>query len=201
MEFNEKLQKLRTGAGLTQEQLAEKLYVSRTAVSKWESGRGYPGIDSLKAIAKYFHVTIDDLICGEEMITLAEQDIRASKRKNAALVCGVLDCLAVLLFFLPVFGEGGSAPVASVPLPQMTAVSGWLKITFAAAVGLTALTGFAAVVLGSLEKPAWRGRLLAAGMALSVAGTLIFVLARQPYAGAFYLCLLVVKGFLIHKSR
>lgn len=42
MEFNEKLQQLRTGKNLTQEQLAEQLYVSRTAISKWESGKGYP---------------------------------------------------------------------------------------------------------------------------------------------------------------
>ena len=53
MEFNEKLQKLRKEQNLTQEELAEKLFVSRTAISKWESGRGYPGIDSLKVIAKY----------------------------------------------------------------------------------------------------------------------------------------------------
>ncbi|MEG2626288.1 MAG: bacitracin resistance transcriptional activator BcrR, partial [Christensenella sp.] len=53
MEFNEKLQELRKNKNLTQEQLAEQLYVSRTAISKWESGRGYPSIDSLKEISKY----------------------------------------------------------------------------------------------------------------------------------------------------
>jgi len=52
MEFNEKLQQLRTGKNLTQEQLAEQLYVSRTAISKWESGKGYPNIESLKCISK-----------------------------------------------------------------------------------------------------------------------------------------------------
>ena len=61
MEFNEKLQQLRKRRDLTQEELADQLYVSRTAVSKWESGRGYPNIDSLKAISKYFSVTIDEL--------------------------------------------------------------------------------------------------------------------------------------------
>ena len=50
MEFNEKLQELRKSKGLTQEELARDLFVSRTAVSKWESARGYPGIDSLKEI-------------------------------------------------------------------------------------------------------------------------------------------------------
>lgn len=54
MEFGKKLQELRKQKGLTQEELAGALYVSRTAVSKWESGRGYPNIESLKAMAKFF---------------------------------------------------------------------------------------------------------------------------------------------------
>lgn len=54
MEFHEKLQELRKSRGLTQEELAEALFVSRTAISKWESGRGYPSIDSLKEISSVF---------------------------------------------------------------------------------------------------------------------------------------------------
>ena len=74
MEFHEKLQELRRSRGLTQEELAEDLYVSRTAVSKWESGRGYPSIDSLKEISKYFSVTIDDLLSGDKLISIAEKE-------------------------------------------------------------------------------------------------------------------------------
>ena len=55
---------MRKNRGLTQEELAQVLYVSRTAISKWESGRGYPSIDSLKEISNYFGVTIDDLLFG-----------------------------------------------------------------------------------------------------------------------------------------
>ena len=55
MEFNKKLQELRKSRDLTQEELAEALYVSRTAISKWESGRGYPSIDSLKVISRFFN--------------------------------------------------------------------------------------------------------------------------------------------------
>ena len=45
MEFHEKIIELRKSRGLTQEELAKILYVSRTAISKWESGRGYPNIE------------------------------------------------------------------------------------------------------------------------------------------------------------
>ena len=71
MEFHERLQELRKQKGLTQEELAQALFVSRTAVSKWESGRGYPNIDSLKAISAFFSVTIDELLSSKEALTLA----------------------------------------------------------------------------------------------------------------------------------
>lgn len=201
MEFNEKLQKLRTNEQLTQEELAEKLYVSRTAISKWESGRGYPSIDSLKAIAKYFHITIDELICGEEMVTLAEQDIKESNKKYTALICGILDCLIVLLFFLPVFGNGGTETVSSVTMFGLTAISGWLKTVFIAVVSLTAINGFCTIVISNFDQPVWNKHRLITGLALSVIGALLFVLTRQPYAGVFYLCLLVIKGVMVIKSK
>ena len=81
MEFNEKLQELRKSRGLTQEELAEALFVSRTAVSKWESGRGYPSIDSLKEISKYFSVTIDELLTGEKLISIAEKENKSNIQK------------------------------------------------------------------------------------------------------------------------
>ena len=201
MEFNEKLQKLRTNENLTQEELAEKLYVSRTAISKWESGRGYPSIDSLKAIAKYFHVTIDELIGGEEIVTLAEQDIKESNKKYTTLLCGILDCLMVLLLLLPVFGDGGTETVTSVSMMDMTGMSAWLKAAFIVVTGLTATNGFCAVIISSFDKPIWDKHRMVTGMALSVIATMLFILARQPYAGIFTLCLLVTKGILLHKIK
>ena len=74
MEFNEKLQELRKSKSLTQAELAEALFVSRTAISKWEQGGGYPDIDSLKEISRFFSVSIDDLICSEEIISAAADE-------------------------------------------------------------------------------------------------------------------------------
>ena len=201
MEFNEKLQKLRTNENLTQEELAEKLYVSRAAISKWESGRGYPSIDSLKAIAEYFHVTIDELIGSEEIVDLAEQDMKSSNKIYTALICGILDCLTLLLFFLPVFGNVGKTEGESVSLLAMTGVGLWLKIIFIAVMGITILNGFCTVIISNFDKPAWNKHRVVTGVILSILGTMLFILSRQPYAGVFYLCILVIKGILVIKSK
>ena len=62
MTFGEKLQNSRKREGLSQEQLAEKLSVSRSAVAKWENDNGMPDIDNLKAIAQLLDVSIDYLL-------------------------------------------------------------------------------------------------------------------------------------------
>ena len=62
MELGEKLRQLRKEKGLTQEELASLLYVSRTAVSKWESDKGCPNIDSLKQLSKLYGISVDYLL-------------------------------------------------------------------------------------------------------------------------------------------
>ena len=91
MEFHEKLQELRKSRGLTQEELAGILFVSRTAISKWESGRGYPSIDSLKEISNYYSVTIDDLLSGEKLLSIAEKENKANIRNICNLLFGIVD--------------------------------------------------------------------------------------------------------------
>lgn len=100
MEFNEKLQELRKQKGLTQEELAEHLFVSRTAISKWESGRGYPSIDSLKAVSKFFGVTVDELLSGDELLTIAEDEHKQKENHLRDLMFGLLDCSVIMFLFL-----------------------------------------------------------------------------------------------------
>lgn len=66
MDFQSQLQKLRKGKGMSQEDLAEKLGVSRQTVSKWEGGTAYPDMLNLMTISSFFDITIDALIKGEE---------------------------------------------------------------------------------------------------------------------------------------
>lgn len=69
MTFSEKLQVIRKSKGMTQEELAEKLQVSRQAVAKWESGMAYPDILNLIQLSELFHITIDYLVKDNECST------------------------------------------------------------------------------------------------------------------------------------
>jgi len=200
MEFNEKLQELRKSRSMTQEELAEALFVSRTAISKWEQGRGYPNLDSLKEISKFFSVSIDDLICSEEIISAAADEKKDCMDKYVSLICNVLDIFLVLLLFFPVFGNGTDTP-ASVSLFAITGLSAWIKTVFAVLISLTILNGICGVVIFRFDKPLWNRHRIVTGMVLSIACAAVFILTRQPYAGIICLAILVVKGLMIGKGK
>lgn len=103
MELSEKIQKLRKEHNLTQEQLAEQLFVSRTAVSKWETGRGMPSMESLQMIARLFNITLDDLLRAEEIITIAENENRENISRFASLVDGIFNIAAIVGLLLPLY--------------------------------------------------------------------------------------------------
>lgn len=199
MEFSEKLKELRKARSLTQEQLAEALYVSRTAVSKWESGRGYPSIDSLREISRFFSVTIDELISPDEVVAAAEDDKKLFARGFASLVCGTVDVLPALLLFVPVFGNGSDDPT-TVSLLALTGISSWVKVAFVACTGATAFCGICEVA-ASRADAAWGKTALGTGMALSAISVAVYILARQPYAGIICFALLATKALLLWRSN
>ena len=200
MEFSEKLQELRKSRSMTQEELAEALFVSRTAVSKWESGKGYPNIDSLKAISLFFSVTIDDLICSDEMITVAEIEKKEFADKYVSLICNVMDILLVILLFIPAFGNGPDSSV-TVSLFRLTGISFWVKTVFIVIIVITIINGFCGLIIANINKPVWSRNLLITGAALSILAVIVFIATRQPYAGIVCFAFLVIKGFLIAKVK
>ena len=200
MEFSRKLQELRKNKGVTQEELAEAVFVTRTAVSKWESGRGYPSIDSLKALSRYFSVTVDELIRTEEIMLAAEDEKKDYRNRYRTLICGLLDVLHAVLLFVPVFGDGAGSGT-SVPLFGMTGVSAWIKTVFIVLICLTVLNGVCGAVMSRSDRPVWHRHRLVTGMALSVLCLAAFVLTSQPYAGIFCFAVLVIKGILLVKTE
>ena len=201
MEFNEKIQELRKKKGLTQEELAEILFVSRTAVSKWESGRGYPNIDSLKAIARFFEVTIDELLSGDELLTVAEENTKEKENHFRDMLFGLLDCSMALLFFLPFFGQKTKMVVQGVPLLALTDITPYLRISyFAVVIGITAW-GISALALQNCDKALWVRNKRRISLTLSALGALLFIMSRQPYAAAFVFAILTIKVSMLIKSQ
>lgn len=82
MTLGEKIKALRTKKGITQEAFAESLNVSRSAIAKWESDIGVPEIINLKAIAKTFNISIDELLDEEQEITADKETFTDTVEEN-----------------------------------------------------------------------------------------------------------------------
>lgn len=201
MEFSEKLLALRKQKGWTQEELAEALYVSRTAISKWESGRGYPSIDSLKAISKLFLVSIDELLSNEELIIVAETDSKEKSHKTNTVIFGLIDCMVGLLIFLPFFSQQSGEKYISVSIMQLTDISTYMKLMYITLIVASTLLGILQLALQNLENRFWQYKKEHISIILSIIGLLCFILSNQPYAGAFLLFILIIKGFFALKRQ
>ena len=101
MTLGEKIYRLRTDRNLTQEQLAEKLGVTRQSISKWEGDLVKPEIEKLKAMAKLFEVSLDDLISDEasddkdKEKTMAESSLNKKEKLNRIIIT-VIACLLII---------------------------------------------------------------------------------------------------------
>ena len=199
MEFNEKIQELRKQNGLTQEELAEKLYVSRTAISKWESGRGYPNIESLKAIAKFFSVTVDELLSTDEILTIAEEDNKRKEKRFRDLIYGLLDLCIAMLLFLPFFALRADGIVQSVSLIAFDGVQPYLKTAYFTIVISMIGVGVLTLALQNCQAAVWVKSKTTASLALGSILVLLLMIRSQPYAAVFAFVLLAIKALMLIK--
>ena len=199
MEFNEKLQELRKQKNMTQDELAEHLYVSRTAISKWESGRGYPSIESLKAIAKFFSVTIDDLLSSNEALEIAEQENKQKQTQLRDLIFGLIDVSFLLLLFLPFFTNKTGEAIQSLSLISLFGVQSYLKILYFILVAVTSLMGVMMLSLQNCQISIWLKSKIKISLALTVLSVLLFIISLQPYAAVFSFLLLLIKAATLKK--
>ena len=199
MEFHHKLRELRKQKGLTQEELADSLYVSRTAISKWESGRGYPNIESLKAIAAFFSVTVDELLSTDEVLSIAADDRRKTEKRYRDLVFGLLDICMSLLLFLPLFASKAEGGVEAASLLALGGVESYMKIAYFAVVIGTSLTGIVTLALQNCGARLWVRGKTTVSLAWGVISALLLMVGLQPYAAVFSFALLTVKVAVLLK--
>lgn len=199
MEFNEKLQELRKSRGLTQEELAEALFVSRTAVSKWESGRGYPSIDSLKEISKYFSVTIDELLTGEKLISIAERENKSNIQRICDLLTGLVDLFSFILIVLPLYPNPINGYIYSVNLFDYTETKSFNRLLYWIMFLALVLVGTVKIFITQFELNKGQKIVTDISIVLSIMTILFLAMTREAYAITVAFFLFVVKGILLFK--
>lgn len=205
MDFGEKLKALRTERGLTQEQLAARLYVSRTAVSKWETGGGSPNLDSLQAVARLFDVSVDDLLSTDDLIVLARDERRSTARSSGMLSFGLLDVLAVVFAFIPLYGvdDGSFVRMANLADYGASVDFGASFAVMAAAVVSLMFVGAVEIVLAAAGSRRAARIVALVGFAVQALAVVLFASTLQPYATTLMFVLLLAKvvvGYRILRS-
>ena len=200
MEFHEKLQELRKGRGLTQEELAEALYVSRTAISKWESGRGYPSIDSLKEISSYFSVTIDELLSSDRLLSIAEKENKANLQNMCDILFGMIDVCAFMLIALPLYPNVVNGYIYSVNLWAYTQTTELNYLLFWIMYASLVILGIIKLLLAKFRSKKYNPVMTGISMILGIALVLFLAVTREAYAVVVAFLLLVIKGILLLKN-
>ncbi len=201
MEFGEKLQELRKNKDMTQEELAEALYVSRTAISKWESGRGYPSIDSLKEISRFFSVSIDELLSAEKMVSIAEKENRDNIRYICDMLLGIIDVLAMIMIILPIYPNRIDGIYYAVSLPDYVQAGRLKCMLYWDVFLLLVIIGAVKILLTRLRQEKGSRIITAISVIVGITAVLLLAMGREAYGVSMLFLMIVAKGIVIYKMR
>ena len=197
MTFGEKIKGLRQKNNLTQEELAKKLYVSRAAVSKWESDRGYPSIDLLKDIASLFSISIDELLSNEEIIDIAKTENKANIKRAKYLIFGLLDVVSILFAFLPLYPHRVGGFVYSVSLAQANGVNAALKVCFIVFLVMLSQIGVVELISYFVNNLSLQKVCRVISVIVECLSILIFAVSNQAYLTSLLFVVFALKIILI----
>lgn len=100
MKFSEKIKQIRNNEKLTQEEFAEKVYVSRNAVAKWETNRGYPDIQNLITISGVFNISLDELVKEDSKVKNKIIAESSSKKWHFLVILYLIAIIVYIFYFL-----------------------------------------------------------------------------------------------------
>ena len=96
MELGKQIKKYRSELGLSQDALADKIYVTRQTISNWENGKSYPDIQMLVEISETFDISLDTLLKGDKkMVKEMTKEQRKGRRKTTMLIALCITVLAI----------------------------------------------------------------------------------------------------------
>jgi transcriptional regulator with XRE-family HTH domain len=109
MEISERLKEARQNTGLTQDQVAEKILVSRVTVSHWENGKSLPDIVSLISLSDLYGISLDEMVKGDsKMMEKVKKDANdASKNKRLIRTTAIMVIAVLLVYGISIIVGGG----------------------------------------------------------------------------------------------
>ena len=196
MELSKKIKKIRNDNKLTQEQFAEKMLVSRTAVSKWENGTCHPSIDSLKYMSKTFNISLDKLLSNEEILEIANNENKNNISKYNSLLFSLLDIIRIIFIFLPLYSYKTNNFVYSVSLFNLNDLGLTLKIIFISIFIIYFIVGFTELILNYKERTPIINKI---SLFLDAISIFILSFTNQPYLIALMFIIFTIKIIMLLK--
>ena len=193
MQLAQKIQRIRKENNLTQEQFAEMIYVSRTAVSKWETGRGEPSIDSLQMIARAFNISLDDLLSSEELVVIAKKENNENISRLTGYVDACISISALLAIVLPLYKTYLDGIYCSSYIGN---IGGWQGILFCILPIIISVSGLLQFVFISINCKGFMMSIKVVSFVTIIISVLVHILSLQPYPAIFFLLILAAKSAL-----
>ena len=107
MEISERLKQARIQSGMTQEQVAEKVMVSRVTLSHWENGKTLPDIASLISLSDFYQISLDELLKGDPKMTeKVKKDAKDLNNRRVLLITAILALIVMLTYTISLFVGG-----------------------------------------------------------------------------------------------
>ena len=194
MELSKKIQKLRKERGLTQEEFAEQLFVSRTAVSKWETGRGAPSMASLQMIASLCNVTLDELLRVDEIITVVEQETKEHMDRFAFSLDGMFGVIAGIIPLLPLYKMKTADLFIGMPLYRL---AGWQAALYWLFPITMAIFGIMQLAITKREGNRLKRNICLISLTWNAAAVFVLILCNQPYPAVIFFTLLLIRGLVM----
>ena len=163
------------------------------------AGRGYPSIDSLKEISNYFSVTIDDLLLGEKLLSIAEKENKSNLRNMCDLLLGILDLCSFILIVLPLYPNLVNGFVYSVNLFAYTQTTMLNRLLYWILFITLVVTGIIKLLLTKFGIERCNKIMTGVSMVISTLSVLFLAMTGETYAVIVVFFLLVIKGVLLLK--
>lgn len=189
MEVNKKIQKLRKENNLTQDQLAEKLGVSKTYIAKLENGKILPSVKDIKNIARILDKNVSDLTSFDDLIFIAESDNYNRSDRKTTLFFAILDILSISFIFMPFYVKNNNA----MTLIELKPFSSLLYMTYLVLLIVSFIVGVLEIVFSANNKKNKLKNVKLISVVVYASSILVFALSKQSYITAFLFLFLMIK--------